>query len=182
MQSESNREKMEEDIIMKLSTKFNVNGEDYEADVDSASTSLASVLRDTLGFTGVKRGCDNGGCGVCTVILDGEAVYSCMTLFWQAEGKKITTIEGIHGEDSNELDPLQEAFVRNSAPQCGYCTPAMVLAGKALLDSKEIPSEDEIRDALCGVLCRCTSYTPYIKSILEVAAKRTKEEEGGRQE
>ena len=162
---------------MKTSTKLNINGEDYETQADSASTSLASLLRDNLGFTGVKRGCDNGGCGMCTVILDGKAVYSCMTIFWQAEGKKITTIEGVHGKDSEELHPLQEAFIKNSAPQCGYCTPAMVLAGKALLDSKESPSEDDIRDALCGVLCRCTSYTAYIQSIQQVASERKKEKE-----
>lgn len=162
---------------MKISTKLNINGEDCEAEADSASTSLASLLRDNLGLTGVKRGCDNGGCGMCTVLIDGKAMYSCMTLFWQAEGKKITTIEGVHGKDSDELHPIQESFIKNSAPQCGYCTPAMVLAGKALLDSKEIPSEDDIRDALCGVLCRCTSYTSYIQSIQQVASERTKEKE-----
>ena len=147
-----------------------INGETQEVEV-TASTSLADMLRDTLGMTGTKRGCDSGGCGVCSVILNGMVVYSCMTPAWKAMGGRVETVEGL--EKDSKLHPLQEGFVKNSAAQCGYCTPGILMAAKALLDSNPHPTEDEIRDALCGVMCRCTGYTPYLKSIREVAAQRT---------
>ena len=152
-----------------LKLKLEINGEAQEVEAD-VSTSLASMLRDTLGMTGTKRGCDSGGCGMCSVILNGKVVYSCMTPAWRAEGGRIETVEGL--EKDGKLHPLQEAFVKNSAAQCGYCTPGMLMATKALLDSNPAPTEEEIRDALCGVMCRCTGYILYLKSIREVVRAR----------
>jgi aldehyde oxidoreductase len=146
---------------------LNVNDELREIDA-SPGASLASVLRENLSLIGVKRGCDSGGCGMCTVLLDGKVAYSCMTPSWRAEGKRIITVEGL--ESRGRLHSLQESFVRNFAPQCGYCTPAMLLASKSLLDSNPDCTDEELKDALCGVLCRCTGYTPYIKAIKEALA------------
>jgi carbon-monoxide dehydrogenase small subunit len=147
-----------------------INGERCEVEVTPA-TSLAETLRETLGMTGTKRGCDSGGCGMCTVILDGKAVYSCMTPAWRAEERNVQTVEGL--ESDGMLHPLQNAFVRNSAAQCGYCTPGILMAAKALLDSETSPSDEEIRDALCGVLCRCTGYLQYLRSIREVIKEKS---------
>jgi len=149
-----------------LKIVLEVNGEAREVEV-AASTSLADTVREILNLTGTKRGCDSGGCGMCTVILDGKSVYSCMTPAWRADGRKVETVEGL--EKGGKLHSLQEAFVRNSAAQCGYCTPGILMAAKALLDSNQDPEEEEIRDALCGVICRCTGYLPYLESIREVA-------------
>jgi aerobic-type carbon monoxide dehydrogenase small subunit (CoxS/CutS family) len=159
-----------------------VNGEYYEVDA-SPGTSLADVLRETLGFTGVKRGCDSGGCGMCTVLLDGRVAYSCMTPCWRAEGAKVTTVEGLESKDG-KLHALQESFIRNFAPQCGYCTPAMLLAAKSLMDSGKLfcTEEEEIKDALCGVLCRCTGYTGYLRAIREALAQAQEEMEAEPQE
>lgn len=152
-----------------MKVKLEINGEAQEVEVD-VSASLADMLRETLGMTGTKRGCDSGGCGMCSVMLDEKIVYSCMTPAWRAEDGRIETVEGL--EKDGRLYPLQEAFVKNSAAQCGYCTPGMLMAAKALLDSNLDPTEDEIRDALSGVMCRCTGYVPYLESIREVV--RTK--------
>jgi aerobic carbon-monoxide dehydrogenase small subunit len=134
----------------------------FEVDA-SPHASLADILRDDLGFTSVKRGCDSGGCGMCTVLMDGKCIYSCMTPWWKAEGSEIVTVEGL--EKDGKISRLQEIFVKESAPQCGYCTPAMLLVAKNLLDSNVNPTDSEIRDALSGVLCRCTGYLPYIQAI-----------------
>jgi len=148
-----------------MKVRLNVNEEEYEVDV-SPGTSLNDALRDIIGLTGTKRGCDSGGCGMCTLLLDGKPVFSCMTPCWRAEGKHVLTVEGLAKD--GKLHPLQESFVRNSAPQCGYCTSAMLLVAKAFLDSNPNPTEDELRAAMCGVLCRCTGYTPYLEAIMEV--------------
>jgi len=153
-----------------LKMSFNINDENCEAEV-TAATSLFELLHDILGLIGTKRGCDSGGCGMCTVILDGKAVYSCMTPAWRAEGRRVQTIEGL--PRGGKLHPLQEAFIRESAPQCGYCTPAILLSAKALLDSNPNPSEGQIRDALSGVLCRCTGYQLYLKCIRDVVEQNT---------
>jgi carbon-monoxide dehydrogenase small subunit len=149
-----------------MKVKLHVNEDEYEVEV-SPGTSLNDALRDIIGLTGVKRGCDSGGCGMCTLLLDGRPVFSCMTPCWRAEGKHVLTVEGLAKD--GKLHPLQEAFVRNSAPQCGYCTSAMLLVAKALLDSNPNPTEEELRSAICGVLCRCTGYSPYIEAIMEAA-------------
>lgn len=135
--------------------------------------SLADMIRDVLNLTGTKRGCDTGGCGMCTVLVDDRAVYSCMTPAWRVEGRKVTTVEGLMR--NGKLHPLQETFVKNSAAQCGYCTAGILMAAKALLDSNPTPTEEEIRDALSGVICRCTGYLLYLQSIREVASTLNRE-------
>jgi len=155
-----------------MKTILNVNGDSYEIEA-SPGTSLCDVIRERIELTGVKKGCDSGGCGMCTVLLDNNPVYSCMTPFWKAKGKKVLTVEGLARE--RNLSQLQKSFIRNNAPQCGYCTPAMLLTAKALLDSNPHPTEEEIRNALGGVLCRCTGYNPYVSAIKQAADESKKQ-------
>lgn len=131
--------------------------------------SLLDVLRDQLGLTGTKKGCDAGDCGACTVLLDGMPVNACLVLAVQAEGHAIATIEGVKGADDG-LHPVQECFVKYGGVQCGFCTPGMVLSSLALLQGKPRPSRTEIAEAIAGNLCRCTGYVQIIDSI-EAAAK-----------
>ena len=146
----------------KIVVSFEVNGRPVELLV-APNRTLLEVLREDLGLTGVKHGCDDSNCGVCTVIMDGKAVKSCSILIGQAEGTKVTTIEGLEGE--NGLHPLQKAFIEHFAIQCGYCTPGMILSAKALLDETPHATEDEIREALHGNLCRCTGYKKIIGAV-----------------
>lgn len=141
---------------------LNVNGEDLEVDV-SGSELLSDVLRSKLDLTGVKEGCREGECGACTVLMDDLAVNSCLVLAIQATGRGIVTIEGLAQHDA--LDRLQEAFVEHGAIQCGYCTPGMIMAAKALLLREPRPTRHAIRGALAGNLCRCTGYHNIIKAI-----------------
>ncbi|GLZ02876.1 (2Fe-2S)-binding protein [Actinomadura sp. NBRC 104412] len=145
-----------------------VNGEPRRC-VTAARTSLADLLRDTLGLTGTHLGCEHGVCGACTVLLDGEPVRSCIVLAVQADGRSVTTIEGV-GEPDGRLSPVQQAFCDAHALQCGYCTPGMVLAAQALLDERPNPSREEIDDALGGNICRCTGYV-QIREAVERAAE-----------
>lgn len=156
---------------MKKTIKLNVNDQLYEVLVAPYAT-LSSVLREKLGFTGVKEGCKAGGCGACTVLIDGKPVYSCIMFAMQAEGKMITTIEGL--SKNGELHPLQKSFVENGAIQCGYCTPGMILSAKALLDENRRPTEREVREALTGNLCRCTGYYHIVKATLAAASQGRK--------
>lgn len=133
---------------------------------------LLEMIREDIGLTGTKEGCDEGECGACTVLLDGKAVHSCCTLAVSVDGCKIITIEGLQKED--ELDPIQQAFVDAGAVQCGYCTPGMILSAKALLDVQEDPTEEEIRTAIEGNICRCTGYDRIVQAIA-LAAKYKKE-------
>jgi carbon-monoxide dehydrogenase small subunit len=142
--------------------KLIVNGTSYELDVKPWET-LVDVLRNDLGLTGTKEGCGLGECGACTVIVDGKAVNSCLVLAAEADGKQITTIEGL--ADGDELHPIQEAFVERGGLQCGFCTPGMIMSTKALLDENPNPSEEEIRRGIAGNLCRCTGYSKIIESI-----------------
>jgi len=132
--------------------------------------SLAKVLREELGLTGAKLSCDIGMCGACTVLIDGKAVKSCLYLAMKAIGKDITTIEGLRNEDGG-LHPLQKAFIDHFAVQCGYCTPGMILAAKALLDENPKPTEEEVKAGLSGNICRCTGYTKIIEAVLATAEK-----------
>ena len=143
-----------------------VNGERHGLEVDGRWT-LLRVLRDVLGLTGTKRGCDLGECGACTVILDGEPVNSCMTLAAMCDGKSITTVESLGSSDA--LSPLQNAFLENDGGQCGYCTPGFVMSATALLESNPNPSDDEIRQALAGNICRCNAYGRIIESVRSAA-------------
>jgi carbon-monoxide dehydrogenase small subunit len=145
-----------------------VNGTLYELGVQPWET-LLEVVRDRLGLTGTKEGCGLGECGACTVIMDGETVNSCLVLAAEADGKEITTIEGL--ADGDKLHPIQEAFIENGGLQCGFCTPGMIMSAKALLDENANPSEAEIRRGIAGNLCRCTGYTKIIESITSAAKK-----------
>jgi carbon-monoxide dehydrogenase small subunit len=153
---------------MKRLVQLKVNGEEYEVAVEPHCT-LLEVLRGDLGLTGVKRGCDQGECGACTVLMDGLPVPSCLILAVQAQGRGITTIEGL--AKGGELDPIQQAFIEQFGFQCGFCTPGMILTAKALLDRNPHPTEDEIKEAIAGVICRCTGYVQIIEAI-QAAAER----------
>lgn len=144
-----------------------VNGEPKQI-MAAPWRTLLDVLRYDLGLTGVKEGCGTGNCGSCTVLLDREPVNSCLVLIGEAEGKEITTIEGL--AQGNKLHPLQQAFVDEGAVQCGFCTPGMILNAKALLDSNAHPTEQEVRETLSGNLCRCTGYDKIVRAILKAAA------------
>jgi carbon-monoxide dehydrogenase small subunit len=148
-----------------------VNGVQYEEDVEPRLL-LVHFLRDTLGLTGTHVGCDTSNCGACTVHLDGDAVKSCTVLAVQADGSEVTSIEGLGSE--GDLHPLQEAFWKNHGLQCGYCTPGMIMAGADLLTKNPDPTEEEVREALAGNLCRCTGYHNIVKAVLD-AAQSTKE-------
>ncbi len=143
-----------------------VNGEDYDVSVEPHET-LATVLREKLRLTGSKIGCENGECGACTVLLDGKAVTSCLTPVLKAEGKQITTVEGL--SDNGKLHPLQDSFIEHGAIQCGFCSPGMILSAKALLDENPRPTEQEVRVAVLGNLCRCTGYQQIVQAILAAA-------------
>jgi carbon-monoxide dehydrogenase small subunit len=143
-----------------------INGRVHRLNVDSNWT-LNDVLRNRLDLTGTKRACDYGGCGSCTVLMDGVDVYSCSILALEAEGNEILTIEGIGTREN--LHPLQKSFALSYAAQCGWCTPGMIMSAKALLDREPNPTEEEVRIALSGVLCRCTGYTSIIQAVLDAA-------------
>jgi aerobic carbon-monoxide dehydrogenase small subunit len=147
---------------------LSVNGQRYDLSIES-SESLNHVIRERLGLIGTKRGCESGGCGSCTVIADGKAVYSCMMYAMQAAGMQITTIEGLQ-RNAHELDPVQKAFMEAGGLQCGYCTSGFIMSAKALLDSNPNPTDLQIKEALVGNLCRCTGYTKIFESI-RLAAK-----------
>lgn len=145
-----------------------INGETYEVSVRPNMT-LLDFLRDKIGLTGTKKGCDAGECGSCTVLIDGKAVNSCLVLAVDANGRDILTIEGLARD--GQLHPLQEAFVQQGAVQCGYCTPGVLLSAKALLDENPAPTEEEVKRGIAGNLCRCTGYVRIVKAILSVAEK-----------
>jgi carbon-monoxide dehydrogenase small subunit len=143
-----------------------VNNRPYRLSVLPWRT-LLEVIRENLGLTGTKEGCGLGECGACTVLIDGRAVNSCLVLAAEAEGKEITTIEGL--ADGDKLHPLQQAFVDHGGLQCGFCTPGMILSAKALLDENPTPTEEEIKQGIAGNLCRCTGYAKIIESIKAAA-------------
>lgn len=142
---------------------FRVNKQTYRLGV-SLQRTLLEVLREDLSLTGTKCGCGQGECGACTVLVDGKATLSCLTLAAAMDGKEITTIEGLAEDD--KLCPLQEAFINYGAIQCGFCTPAMILTAKALLDENPHPTEEDVRDCLRGTLCRCTGYIKIVEAIV----------------
>ena len=150
--------------------KLVVNGQERMVDIPPTER-LITTLRDRLGLKGVKEGCGEGECGACTVLMDDEAVNACMVLTFQARNKSIITIEGL--SKSGRIDTLQQNFIKHGAIQCGYCTPGVILSAKALLQKNNKPSEDEIKTAIAGNLCRCTGYVNIIKAIKATAEQRS---------
>jgi len=148
---------------LKKALALTVNGEDYEVLADTHRT-LLEVLRDSLGLTGSKEGCGLGACGACTVLIDGKANLACLTLAFAAQGKQVTTIEGLAVD--GKLHPIQDAAVRYGAIQCGFCTPGWIMSAKALLDENPKPTEHEVKTAIAGNLCRCTGYVKIIESVI----------------
>ncbi|MBN1277912.1 MAG: (2Fe-2S)-binding protein [Deltaproteobacteria bacterium] len=155
--------------MKKVSVSFTLNGDPVTAEVPAAWT-LLRTLRENFEFTGAKEGCGVGECGACTVIVDGDAVNSCIFPIPEIEGKSVVTIEGIADKDGN-LHPLQKAFLDNNGVQCGFCTSGMIMSAKALLDKNHNPTEDEIRTSIAGNLCRCTGYVQIVEAI-GMAAKK----------
>ena len=153
---------------MRYEATLNVNGASYPVDIEP-HRSLLSVLRTELGLAGSKEGCDDSECGACMVLLDGRPVNSCSYLALQAEGREVTTVEGL--SSNGELHPLQRQFLEQGGVQCGFCTPGMLISAKALLDQNPDPSEDEIRIALSGNLCRCTGYQGIVRAVQAAAAE-----------
>jgi len=145
-----------------------VNGDAREAEIEPR-TLLVYFLRETLGLTGTNVGCDTSSCGSCTVLLDGESVKSCTLLALQAEGREVTTIEGMATD--GQMHPLQDAFHRNHGLQCGYCTPGMIMAAASFLEENPDPTDEQVRESLEGNLCRCTGYQNIVKSILDAAGQ-----------
>jgi aerobic-type carbon monoxide dehydrogenase small subunit (CoxS/CutS family) len=152
---------------VKVEVTLTVNGLPYPLELDP-STTLLYAVRDGIGLTGAKEGCDDSECGACMMLLDGKPVNSCSYLAAQADGRQVTTIEGL--AEGASLSPLQQAFLEHGGVQCGFCTPGMLISAAALLDEKPHPSEDEVRVALSGNLCRCTGYDGIVKAVLEVSA------------
>lgn len=154
---------------MKQVIELKINDETQEVAVEPYD-SLLRTLRETLGLIGTKRGCDSGGCGCCTVLMDGKAVYSCMTMAMSVAGKSITTVEGLAAD--GKLDPVQQAFIDADAVQCGYCTCGIMMASKQLLADNPNPSEEEIRKGISGNLCRCTGYAKIVDAIKLAASSQ----------
>jgi len=155
-----------QEFVLALTTS--VNGATVELRVASYET-LLDVLRERLGLTGTKKGCDQGACGACTVHVDGKRVLSCLTLAVQCDGREVTTIEGLGGD--GELHPVQEAFVRHDALQCGYCTPGQIMSAVALLAEGRAGSEAQVREFMSGNLCRCGAYPNIVAAIRDVAGR-----------
>lgn len=156
----------QEEIILK------VNGTNYKVNIEPWRT-LIEVLRENLGLTGTKKSCNEGECGACTVMMDGKPVASCLILAMDAQGKEIVTIEGI--SEGEKLHPIQEAFLKYGAIQCGFCTPGMVMSAKAFLDENPKPTSAEVRKAISGNLCRCTGYQHIVDSIMAASRMMNKE-------
>jgi aerobic-type carbon monoxide dehydrogenase small subunit (CoxS/CutS family) len=151
---------------VKVATTLTVNGVAYPAELEPG-TSLLTAVRDVVGLTGSKEGCDDSECGACMMLLDGKPVNACSYLALQADGREIITVEGLAAV--GELSPLQSAFLEYGGVQCGFCTPGMLISATALLDSNPTPTEDDVRIALSGNLCRCTGYDGIVKAVLAVA-------------
>ena len=157
------------DGVKRYLITLNVNGDEHNVLV-KGNAILTNVLRDQLDLTGTKKGCELGDCGSCTVLLDGKPVDSCLVLAVEADGREITTIEGVAA--NNELDAIQQSMINHAAVQCGYCTPGMVLSAKALLTHNPHPTEPEVREAIAGNLCRCTGYVHIVEAVLAASQGR----------
>lgn len=169
---------IEKKITLKnRSIRLVVNGQPYELWVGdrpqevNPSHTLAHTLRETLGLTGTKIGCDHGACGACTVLMDGKPVLSCIMLTVEADGKNITTIEGLGDPSTMKLDPLQQAFIDHTAFQCGFCTPGIIMSAKGLLNENPSPTEQEVKEGLSGNYCRCISHYHVLEAVMAAARK-----------
>jgi len=155
--------------------RFSVNGKALELELGSGPDqvetfhTLAHTLRETLGLVGTKVTCDNGACGACTVLMDGKAVLSCMTLTVECQGRSITTIEGLADRETGRLAPLQQSFIDHTAFQCGFCTPGMIMSAQALLGENPSPTESEVKEALSGNFCRCISHYQVVRAVMATA-------------
>jgi xanthine dehydrogenase YagT iron-sulfur-binding subunit len=149
--------------VPRTTVKFKVNGADQSLEIEDRWT-LVEVLRDHIGLTGTKIGCDRSECGACTVLVDGKPMYSCTQLAAWMDGRSIQTVEGL--STNGQLDPLQQAFIDHDAPQCGFCTSGQLMAAKALLNRNPHPTRDEVRSAMTGNLCRCSNYNHYVEAVL----------------
>ncbi|MCX8022264.1 MAG: (2Fe-2S)-binding protein [Syntrophorhabdaceae bacterium] len=156
--------------MMRKEIRFRLNGEEMVCDVEAHWT-LLYFLREIMGLTGTKEGCGYGECGACTVIIDNEAINACLYPIMEVEGKDVTTIEGLVSQNG-ELHPIQKAFIEEGAVQCGFCTPGMIMSAKALLDENKDPTEEEIKEAIAGNLCRCTGYVKIIDAIKTMGGGR----------
>lgn len=152
--------------MSKHEISLNVNNEEYSLTVSSNKT-LLQVIREDLGLTGTNCSCERGDCGTCTVLVDDKPTKSCLVLATEMDGREITTIEGLGGD--GELNPVQKAFIKNGAVQCGFCTPAFILTAHSLLTENPDPTEEEVKEAIDGILCRCTGYKQIIDSILDAS-------------
>ena len=155
---------------MKRDMTFRLNGEAFQVEVESTWT-LLHLLREVLELTGTKLGCGYGECGACTVIMDGQAINACLVPVLEAEGRDVTTVEGLVQSDG-QLHPLQKAFIDHGAVQCGFCTPGMIMSAKALLDENQSPTDEEIKESIAGNLCRCTGYVKIIEAVKAAASGR----------
>jgi aerobic-type carbon monoxide dehydrogenase small subunit (CoxS/CutS family) len=160
---------MDDAKIRQVAIELTVNGEEVKATVEPG-LSLLAFLREKLGLTGTREGCGKGDCGNCTVLIDGQPALSCILFAFQAAGRSVTTIEGV--SEKEKLAVIQECFIDKGAIQCGFCTPAMILSGKALLDRNPRPTREEIREAISGVLCRCTGYKKIVDAIEEASSRQ----------
>lgn len=155
-----------------------VNGQLYQLEIGNKSgdigpsDTLAYTLRETLGLTGTKIGCDHGACGACTVLMDGKAILSCIVLTVEADGRSITTVEGLRDPNTGRLDPLQQAFIDHTAFQCGFCTPGILMSAKALLAKNSCPTEQELKEALSGNYCRCISHYHVLDAVTAVIRQK----------
>lgn len=160
---------VDKDGIKRYLVSVKINGSEYTK-VVKANTLLVNFLREDLGMIGTKKGCELGDCGCCTVMLDGNAVNSCLVLAVDVDGREVTTIEGVsHGED---LDIVQEKFIEHAAYQCGFCTSGMIVSSRALLNENPSPTEYQVREAIAGNLCRCTGYVNIVEAVLDAAEKK----------
>jgi len=155
--------KTNKESTMKKKVEITINGKSYVLLIEPHRT-LLDVIREEAGLTGTKKGCDSGDCGACTVLMDGKAVNSCLILAVEADGKEVGTIEGM--ARGGILHPLQQAFIDHGAVQCGYCTPGMIMTAKELLDNNPTPTEQEVKEALAGSICRCTGYKKIVDAVV----------------